>query len=115
MGAWMGWIILGAAALALVAFTRKGYVRAEKARQLMGRGAVVVDVRTDREFAAGHVEGARHVPLDKVKTMLPEVAPDTDTPILLHCHSGGRSALAVGTARRAGYRNAGWGQFARNR
>lgn len=60
---------------------------------LDGGDAAVVDVREPEEFAAGHVPGARLVPLGTV----PAVATDlpTDRPVYLVCQSGGRSAQAA--------------------
>jgi rhodanese-related sulfurtransferase len=68
--------------------------------------AVVVDVGDDAEFAAGHVVGARHVPLAQLEARLPEVARNKSAPLLLVCASGGRAQRAQGLARKLGYENA---------
>jgi metal-sulfur cluster biosynthetic enzyme/rhodanese-related sulfurtransferase len=54
---------------------------------------VVLDVRTPAEFASGHIPDARLLPLDELEDRLPELPPK-DTPILVHCAAGGRSAAA---------------------
>lgn len=55
----------GAAVLLVlkVASGRRGDVRGEEARKLVAGGARLLDVRTSREFAAGHLPGAVNIPL----------------------------------------------------
>ena len=55
--------------------------------------AVILDVREDDEWAAGHVEGATHVPLGEVPQRLGEL-PDAD-PLYIICRSGNRSGRAA--------------------
>ena len=55
--------------------------------------AVILDVREPEEWAAGHVEGATHVPLGEVPQRLGEL-PDAD-PLFVICRSGNRSGRAV--------------------
>ncbi len=68
--------------------------------------AVVVDVCEAAEFAAGHVAGARHVPLGELSARLPEVAKNKSAPLLLVCASGARAQRAAAEARKLGYENA---------
>lgn len=56
-------------------------------------GIVVLDVREDHEWAAGHIEGALHVPLGHLPARVAEL--DPQTPTLVVCHVGGRSARAT--------------------
>lgn len=65
--------------------------------------AMVIDVCEPGEFAAGHVTGARNVPLAQLETQLPQVVKNKSTPIILACESGMRSGRAVGLARKLGY------------
>lgn len=55
--------------------------------------AVVLDVREDDEWTAGHLEGSVHIPLMDLAARLGEVPPDTQT--LVVCRSGNRSAHAA--------------------
>jgi rhodanese-related sulfurtransferase len=55
--------------------------------------AVLLDVREDDEWAAGHAEGAVHVPLSEVPTRLAELP--AATPLYVLCRSGGRSGRAA--------------------
>jgi rhodanese-related sulfurtransferase len=54
------------------------------------RGAHLVDVRSAREFAAGHPKAARHLPPESIKAGDTGLAPDDE--ILVVCLSGHRSA-----------------------
>ncbi|MFY8103500.1 MAG: rhodanese-like domain-containing protein [Ramlibacter sp.] len=75
--------------------------------QLINREkAVVVDVGDAQDYAAGHVGGAHHVPLDQLEARLPEVVRNKSTPVLLVCASGGRAQRAQGVARKLGYEKA---------
>jgi rhodanese-related sulfurtransferase len=55
--------------------------------------ASVLDVREDDEWQAGHVPGARHVPMAEVPARLEELAADGE--LVVVCRSGGRSARVV--------------------
>ncbi len=56
--------------------------------------AVVVDVREDREYRAGRIPNARHIPLGQVRFRLKELERYRDKPIVVSCRSGRRSASA---------------------
>lgn len=75
--------------------------------QLMNREkAVVVDIGGADEFAAGHVVGAKHLPLDELEAKLPGAVKNKATPVVLVCASGARSKRAVAVAKKLGYENA---------
>jgi rhodanese-related sulfurtransferase len=86
--------------------TRPG-VSPEGAVQLMNREkAVVVDVCEADEFAAGHVKGARNVPVNQIEQRLPEVVKNKALPVILVCATGARAQRALGTAKNLGYEKA---------
>ena len=64
-------------------------------------GALLLDVRTPDEFAAGHIEGARNIPHDQLRSRLDEVRTLVDgnlsAPIVVYCRSGRRSGMAKET------------------
>jgi len=62
---------------------------------------VVLDVREDDEWGAGHVDGALHVPLMDLPTRLAEVP--TDRPVAVVCRVGSRSAQATAWLAEQGY------------
>ena len=74
-----------------------------EATQLINKGAVVLDVRGTDEFAGGHIAGARNVPLAQLSERLGEVAKNKDTPVIVVCASGARSASAATQLRKAGH------------
>lgn len=75
--------------------------------QLMNREkAVVIDVCQPAEYAAGHVVGARNVPMAELNARLPEIVKNKATPVILVCASGMRSRGAVAIARKLGYEKA---------
>lgn len=65
---------------------------------------VLLDVRTDQEYAVSHIPGARQAPPDN--DPVDSVADlGRETPIVTYCSIGGRSAQAARQLRRAGYAN----------
>jgi rhodanese-related sulfurtransferase len=75
--------------------------------QLINREkAVVVDVCETEEFAAGHIVGARNIPLNQLEDKLAGIAKNKALPLILVCQSGARSGRAVLMARKLGYEQA---------
>ena len=75
--------------------------------QLMNREkAAVVDVCSAEEFAAGHVVGAKNVPMGDLEAKLTGAVKNKTTPLVLVCATGTRSRRAVATAKKLGYENA---------
>lgn len=62
-------------------------------------GAVLLDVRTPEEYAAGHLPGSVNVPLDRIETIRLE----RSKPLFVYCRSGARSARACEILRGQGY------------
>ena len=62
---------------------------------------LVLDVRRQREFDAGHIAGAEWYPLDRFKAALPKVNPNAT--VAVHCKGGYRSVIAASLLQRAGY------------
>ncbi len=75
--------------------------------QLINRErAVVIDVCEPDEYAAGHVNGAKSIPLGELEAKLPTTVKNKATPLVLVCASGMRSGRAVAIARKLGYEKA---------
>ncbi|MCX7241710.1 MAG: rhodanese-like domain-containing protein [Burkholderiales bacterium] len=75
--------------------------------QLINREkAVVIDVCEPAEFAAGHVVGAKNVPLGELEGRLAGVVKNKALPLILVCQSGARSGRAVAIAKKLGYEQA---------
>jgi rhodanese-related sulfurtransferase len=91
---------------AITAGGRAGSLTAPQVVQLMNREkAVVVDVCEPEEYAAGHVIGAKNVPLAQLEAKLTGVVKNKATPVVLVCASGMRSNRALATAKKLGYEN----------
>ena len=76
------------------------------ARRMMETGeAVPVDVREPSEYAAGHIPGARLLPLGSVRIKAADVIPDQEAAWLIYCRSGQRSAMAAAQLEAMGYHN----------
>lgn len=87
----------------IAAGTRSG-LTPDAAVQLMNREkAIVVDVSEAEEFAAGHIAGARNVPVNDLQQRLPEVVKNKTVPLILVCASGARAQRCLATAKSLGY------------
>jgi len=74
-----------------------------KATRLYNDDALVLDVREDKEFAAGHIPKAKHIPLGQLSSRLNELDKFKGKPVLVTCRSGQRSARACGMLKKAGF------------
>jgi rhodanese-related sulfurtransferase len=84
-----------------------GALTAAAAVQLINRDkAVVIDICEASEFAAGHVGGAKNVPLSQLEEKLPSVVKNKGVPVILVCQSGSRSSRATAIAKKLGYEKA---------
>jgi rhodanese-related sulfurtransferase len=81
-----------------------GGLSTANAVQLINRErAVVLDVSEADEFAAGHVGGARNVPVGQLEQRLPEVVKNKTVPLILVCATGSRANRALAVAKKLGY------------
>jgi rhodanese-related sulfurtransferase len=65
----------------------------EQARELVQGGAKLIDVRSDNEFSAGHIEGAVNIPVHQLQLQKGQLG-DKSNPIVVYCASGARSTHA---------------------
>ena len=68
-------------------------------------GYIILDVRTQEEFDAGHIPGAICVPNESIDTTEPPELPDKDQLIMVYCRSGRRSKEASQKLADMGYTN----------
>ena len=66
---------------------------------------VLVDVREDREFEVDHIPGAVHLGKGVIERDIEAKYPALDTPLVLYCGGGFRSALAADNLQKMGYTN----------
>jgi rhodanese-related sulfurtransferase len=76
-----------------------------KARLDRGDKFVLVDVREEREYAKDHLPGAIHLGKGVIERDIEERVPELNTPIVLYCGGGYRSALAADNLQKMGYTN----------
>ena len=67
---------------------------------------VLVDVREDSEWSAGHAVGAVHLGKGIIERDIEAAVPDMKKPLVLYCGGGFRSALAADALQKMGYANA---------
>jgi rhodanese-related sulfurtransferase len=68
-------------------------------------GYVILDVREQDEFDAGHIPGAILIPLGEIPMKAEQVLPDKQQLILVYCRSGRRSKMAAENMVKQGYTN----------
>ena len=76
-----------------------------KQRLDAGDTFILVDVREDNEYAKGHLPGALHIGKGVIERDIEAKIPDPNTPIVLYCGGGYRSALAADALQQMGYTN----------
>jgi rhodanese-related sulfurtransferase len=75
-----------------------------RARLAADPQVVLLDVREDHEWQAGHAVEARHLGKGILERDLEQLYPDANTQIIMYCGGGYRSALTCDAAQRMGYR-----------
>jgi len=80
---------------------RSELIDAGRARQTLIAGAAAIDVREPDEYAAGHIEGALHLPLGGLSRRLEEVP--RDRPLVVYCGHGERAASAISLLEAGGF------------
>jgi rhodanese-related sulfurtransferase len=76
-----------------------------KARLDLGEKFVLVDVREESEFHKDHLPGAIHMGKGVIERDIEVKIPDVNTPLVLYCGGGYRSALAADNLQKMGYTN----------
>ena len=80
------------------------WVNTTQATHLINReDALVVDVREANEFAAGHILGAKNLPLAKLDASGAELAKKKERPVIVYCDGSERSAKALAALKRHGF------------
>jgi rhodanese-related sulfurtransferase len=75
-------------------------ISATEAVLLLNRNKpLILDVRNADEFAAGHIQGARNIPVAELEARIKEIEKFKDKPVLVHCQKGMRAKTACGILR----------------
>jgi rhodanese-related sulfurtransferase len=74
------------------------------ATRLINQGGVLVlDIRDEKEFAAGHLPKARHIPVRELNARIAEIAKFKAKPVIVTCKSGTRASAACRLLTQAGF------------
>lgn len=73
-------------------------------KQLVQEGAIIIDVRTPKEYSSGHIKNSVNIPVDEIEVNFQKL-PSMSTPVITCCASGVRSGKAVGILKSNGYTN----------
>lgn len=76
---------------------------AEAVQMLNHKDAIVVDVRDDKDFSAGHILNAINIPMGAIEQRLNELEQYRSSPIIISCRSGQQSARAGMIMQRQGF------------
>jgi rhodanese-related sulfurtransferase len=68
--------------------------------------ALLLDVREPGEYGAGHVLGARNMPLSRLDALAPDIAKRKDKPVVVYCDGGDRSVKALAALKKQGFTRA---------
>ena len=81
------------------------FINVEELRDLIKKkeDIIIIDVRSEREFMAGHIEGAINIPVDDLREKIPSI--DKKSSIVLNCKTSYRSYLAYRILKNAGFEN----------
>lgn len=93
---------LMAASIFVYISASRSFVALDQAKDLLKKGALLLDVRTPAEYKAGHIESARNIPLQELSKRSNELGVK-DKAILVYCHSGVRSHRAMKWLKAQGY------------
>lgn len=80
----------------------------EAARQawpMIENGALLIDVRSEEEFKAGHLDGAINISWDKTDALIAAIGSDKQRQVVFYCHSGNRAGKSIDELKTKGYAN----------
>jgi len=85
----------------------RGHITADELALLLDqeKPPAILDVRFRKEYVAGHIPGAVHIPFNKVRKRLTEVPSITGQPLVVYCAHGPRAWMARRTLRNKGVKN----------
>ena len=79
--------------MSIFGFLNQADINAGVGEYLKTEKAVLLDVRTKKEYESGHIENSENIPLQQIDKLLAKIA-DKNTPLFVYCRSGNRSKQA---------------------
>ena len=80
-------------------------INCSQKEELMGEGAILIDVRSASEYAEGHLDNSINLTVDTIGVNIEKLVSDKNTKVIVYCRSGNRSATAANTLINLGYKN----------
>lgn len=77
----------------------------EAKKRMASKDVIVLDVRTEQEFKAGHIAGSINLEIRQIPRRIQDLVSNPDQEILVYCLSGARSRLAAKALGKLGYSN----------
>lgn len=77
----------------------------KRAWEMIDAGALVIDVRTAKEYKKGHMDNVLNIPYENTAALIKAIGSDKSRPVVLYCRSGGRAGVAQVQLAKAGYTN----------
>jgi len=78
---------------------------AKQAWPMIENGALLLDVRSEEEFAAGHLDGAINISWDDTDALIAAIGFNKQRPVVFYCRSGNRAGKSITTLAEKGYTN----------
>lgn len=78
---------------------------AKLAWPMIESGALLIDVRSEKEFAQGHLDGAVNIEWDETETLMAAIGTDKQRQVVIYCRSGNRSGKSMAVLESYGYTN----------
>lgn len=100
-------LVSGGALLLPVIQRRGARVSQLQATQLMNQAkTLVLDVRSAEEFATGHLQNAKNIPVKELESRLKEIEKSKNQAVIAVCETGVRASSAVAILKKAGFEQA---------
>ncbi|MDE5888568.1 MAG: rhodanese-like domain-containing protein, partial [Bacilli bacterium] len=87
---------------------KPGKINCSEMKEIMEKkddNPILIDVRTKEEYEEGHLEDSINIPVDSISSIQAYDSINFDTPIIVYCRSGNRSARALEELKKIGYTN----------
>ena len=78
---------------------------AKQAWPMIENGALLIDVRSKKEFEGGHLEGAVNIEWDQIDALAAAIGSDKQRQVVLYCRSGNRVGKSIAILETKGYSN----------
>ncbi len=96
-------LLLAAGFLLIKFFQAKSGLKPQDAKRIVSEGGRVIDVRSIGEYKSGHFKSAINIPHTEILKGIKKAKLGKDSPLILYCASGARSAAAISTLKSEGY------------